>query len=112
MNSIRDLNKLERSLFEDEYEKIRYNNDCLACIQSCKQSFRSKVFACGKYIKAHTPDEYLDKISKSKKTIEEVGKEIKIHSSTLKSMLYERQDMTKEVYIKLEKHLYGKDLSK
>lgn len=110
MNSIRNLNKLERSFFEDEYEKIKYNDYCLACTKDCKQSFRATVWLCNNCVKAHTPNEYLDKIKKSKKTIEEVAREIKIHSSTLKSMLYERQDMTEEVYIKLEKALYNKVL--
>lgn len=107
-NDIRKAKKSERTFFEDDKEYIRYNETCLSCMNPCKQSFRVHIVGCIKYDKAHTPDEYYQIINKTPGRLDSVGKEIGINSRTVKSMLLERQDMTKEVYQKLEDLLFPK----
>ena len=108
MESIRDFPKVEREFFEDEKGYIRYHEYCLECKKSCKQSFKVLSIISPTKEKAHTPDQYLNQIKKLKKDIKTIGKEIGINSKTVQSMLYERQDMSKELYDKLEKLLFSK----
>src|SRR5690554_5687176 len=96
INSIRNLPKSERLFFEDDKGYIRYHETCLSCSKSCKQSFTVLTVSCARRKKAHTPDEYLKRIKRLKKDINTIGKEIRMNSRTVKSMLYERQDMSQE----------------
>ena len=107
-NEIRKLNKGDRSFFENDNGHIQYNETCSSCMNPCKQSFRTAIMLCDKYDKAHTPDEYYQIINKTPGRLDSVGKEIGINSRTVKSMLLERQDMTREVYEKLEALLFPK----
>lgn len=104
--SIRDYPKAEREFFEDKKGDIKYNENCLKCSQQCKQSFRATLVSCKKIDKVHSPQEYIKEILNQKKDVSSVGKEIGINSRTVKSMLYESQDMSFEVYDKLDRLLF------
>lgn len=112
IESVRVQPKSERILFEDKEGNIKYHDHCLGCTKDCKQSYMVSKVICSVRIKAHTPKQYISEIIKQKKDLDTIGREIGLNSRTVKSMLYERQDMTKELYVKLEKLLYNKDLSK
>lgn len=104
--SVRDQPKHEKRFFENENGCIDYHNYCKSCTKQCKQSYRCSSINCPVKIKAHTPDQYIAIIKKTGRKIETVGKEIGVDSRTVRSMLYERQDMSTEVYEKLEELFY------
>lgn len=41
--------KEELAFFLDEHGRIKYNDQCRACIYDCKQSFRAVIVQCKKY---------------------------------------------------------------
>ena len=108
INRIRELPKPERKFFETKGGHIRYHETCLSCIRVCKQSFKVNSVSCPIRFSVHSPDDYLIMIKRKGYNLNNIGKEIGIDSRTVKSMLYERQDMSEELYIQLEKLLYGK----
>lgn len=107
MESIRDYPKTEREFFEDKNGNIKYANYCLNCSNSCKQSHKVLQVMCANKDIVHSPREYISEIFNQGKDINTIGREIGINSRTVKSMLNERQDMSFEVYDKLDKLLFS-----
>lgn len=106
MESIRNYPKIEREFFEDKKGNIKYISYCLNCSNSCKQSYKVLKITCQKKDLVHSPKEYIDEISKQGKNIDTIGREVGVNSRTVKSMLNENQDMSFEVYDKLDKLLF------
>ena len=104
--SMRDYPKAEREFFEDDKGEIKYVDFCMNCSNPCKQSHKVTIFQCKKKDLVHTPKEYIKEILKQDKDISTIGRDIGINSRTVKSMLYENQDMSFVVYDKLDRLLY------
>lgn len=107
MKSIRGYPKVEREFFEDKKGNIKYADYCMNCSGQCKQSHKVLQVICPKKDLVHTPKEYIKEIQKQNKDVNLIGREIGINSRTVKSMLYENQDMSFEVYDNLDKLLFS-----
>lgn len=58
--------------------------------------------------KAHKPDDYYKEITKTDGRLDTIGSEIGESNKKVKYMLLEKQDMSYEVYDKLEELLFPK----
>lgn len=109
MKSIRNYPKSERAFFEDKKGNIKYSDYCMNCSSDCKQSHKVLKVHCHKKDIVHSPKDYIKEINKQGKDVNTIGREISINSRTVKSMLYENQDMSFEVYDKLDRLLFPND---
>ena len=109
VSGVRELNKVERTFFEDKNGHVIYHELCISCSKECKQSHKVNDVICNVRMAAHAPDEYIEKIKKAKKDINKIGKELGLKNAMVRDMLLERIDMTKELYEKLEKMFYPKN---
>ena len=106
--SVRELNKIERTFFEDDNGHVIYHELCVSCSKECKQSHKVNDVICNVRIATHTPDEYIAKIKTAKKDINKIGKELGMKNAMVRDMLLERIDMSTELYDKLEEMFYPK----
>lgn len=106
MDSIRDYPKQEREFFETKNGDIKYADCCMNCSWQCKQSHKVLQVICSNKDLVHSPKEYIKEILNQNKDVNTIGRDIGVHSGTVKSMLYENKDMSFEVYDKLDKLLF------
>ena len=105
VDEIRKLRGNEKEFFLNKKGNIQYNDTCLSCKKNCKQSFRVHVI-CPIREKAHKPDDYYKKITKTDGRLDTIGSEIGENNRKVKHMILEKCDMSYEVYDKLEDLLF------